>query len=64
MHVSLTCLEGRSLAVQGSISFTPTSKRGLMTPHLFKRPFSSTTIFPDLWSSTYSNSPISNHAFA
>ena len=28
----------------------------LMTPHLLIRPFSSTTILPDLWSSMYSNS--------
>lgn len=37
---------------------TPTSKRGLITPHLFSLPFNSTTIFPALWSSTYSNSPM------
>lgn len=54
----LTCLEGSSLAVHPSISLTPTSKRGLMTPHLFSLPFNSTTIFPDLWSSTNSNSPM------
>lgn len=53
-----TCLEGSNLAVQPSISLTPTSKRGLMTPHLLSLPFSSTTIFPDLWSSTNSNSPM------
>ena len=54
----LTWREGRSLAVHPSISLTPTSKRGLMTPHLFSLPFNSTTILPDLWSSTYSNSPM------
>ena len=30
----------------------------LITPHLFIRPFSSTTILPDRWSSMYSNSLI------
>ncbi|GIL72280.1 hypothetical protein Vretifemale_2658 [Volvox reticuliferus] len=29
-----------------------------MTPHLLSRPFSSTTILPARWSSTYSNSPM------
>uniref|UniRef100_A0A2P2KEZ1 Uncharacterized protein n=1 Tax=Rhizophora mucronata TaxID=61149 RepID=A0A2P2KEZ1_RHIMU len=45
---TLTCLEGSSLAVQLSMSLMPRSKRGLMTPHLFNLPFSSTTIFPAL----------------
>lgn len=58
IHCKSTCLDGRSLAVQGSISLTPTSKRGLITPHLLSLPFSSTTILPDLWSSTNSNSPM------
>lgn len=58
MYFLLTCREGSNLAVHPSMSLTPTSKRGLITPHLFSLPFSSTTIFPDLWSSTYSNSPM------
>lgn len=36
----------------------PTSNLGEMTPHLFKRPFNSTTILPALWSSMISNSPM------
>ena len=42
------------------ISFTVVlqSKRGEMTPHLFMRPVSWTTIFPERWSSSTSNSPI------
>ena len=53
-----TWREGSSLAVQDSISFTPTSKRGLITPHLLSLPLSSTTILPERWSSTNSNSPM------
>ena len=35
-----------------------TSNLGEMTPHLLILPRSSTTIFPDLWSSMTSNSPM------
>lgn len=40
------------------LTLTATSNLGEMTPHLLIRPISSTTIFPDLWSSMTSNSPM------
>merc|ERR1719378_911820 len=46
-------LSGRKKVVgHFSMSPMPISKRGEMTPHLFRRPVRLTTIFPDLWSST------------
>merc|ERR1719300_985707 len=50
--------DGRRLVVHLSIWLMPTSNLGEMTPHLFKRPFNSTTILPALWSSMISNSPM------
>lgn len=50
--------EGRSKLTQDSIWVTCTLKRGEMTPVLFRRPLSCTTIFPERWSSISSNSPM------
>ena len=52
------CLEGSRLLAHFSISLRATSNLGLMTPHLLSRPLRKTTIFPALWSSTISNSPM------
>ena len=52
------CLEGRRLLVHFSISLILMSNLGEMTPTLFNRPVRFTTIFPPLWSSTTSNSPM------
>merc|ERR1719370_2518240 len=52
------CLDGRRLLVHFSMSPMPMSNLGEMTPHLLRRPVRFTTIFPDLWSSTTSNSPM------
>lgn len=50
--------DGNKLFVHFSICVIGTSKRGEITPHLFSLPVKFTTIFPLLWSSTISNSPI------
>lgn len=50
--------QGRRLRVHISISFTLISKRGEMQPHLFRRPFRSTTTFPERWSSITVISPM------
>ena len=50
------CLEGRMFQRNFSKSLSFRSYLGEMTPHLFSLPFNSTTILPDLLSSTISNS--------
>ncbi len=54
----LTWRDGSRVETHLSTSTSGTSKRGLMAEHLFRRPFSSTTILPERWSSTISNSPM------
>ena len=51
-------LEGSTFWTHCSTSVTATSNLGEITPHLLSLPFNSNTIFPDLWSSIISNSPI------
>merc|ERR1712076_275246 len=48
MTMYQNCLEGSRLLVHFSISLTPTSNRGEMTPTLFNRPVKLTTILPPL----------------
>ena len=48
--------EGKSLPTQLSTSWWEKSYLGEMTPHLLRRPFKETMIFPALWSSTRTNS--------
>lgn len=50
--------DGSKSFVHFSICVIGTSNLGEMTPHLFNLPVRFTTILPDLWSSTISNSPI------
>lgn len=51
-----TWREGSRVEIHFSMSSTGTSRRGEMTPHLLRRPLSSTTILPERRSSTISNS--------
>lgn len=50
--------EGSRLFCHFSRSLSWTSNLGLITPHLFNLPVRFTTIFPALWSSMISNSPM------